>query len=171
MLQLRSPDTTKIRGRGLPCPSGCGGGFPAAPWPSGSARAHCRLRTSRNTRRRHWLAEELGELKQKDRTVLSEARPNAEAARCLGTKPSWTCWRDQCERHHLGRGCAHLPGLRPVFLTQNPAARPICTPCTFRTSEVPTWDFRGREGNTSYPPSVLETLKPKTNYPPDPSGR
>lgn len=61
-------------------------------------------------------------------------------------------------------GCAHLAGLRPVFLTQNPAARPICTPCTFRTSEVPTWDFRGREENTSYPPSVPETLKPKINY-------
>ena len=38
------------------------------------------------------------------------------------------------------RAC--LAGLRPVFLTPNPAARPICTPGTFRTSEVPTRDFK-----------------------------
>lgn len=97
MLQLRSPDATKGRDQGLPCPSGCGGGSPAAPWLSGSVRAHCRLQTSRNTRRHHWWAEELGELQQNDRRVLSGARPGAEAAQCLGTKPRWACWRDQCE--------------------------------------------------------------------------
>lgn len=126
MLQLGSPDNTKIRGRDLPCPSGCGGGFPAAPWPSGSARAHCRLQKSRNTRRRHWLAEELGELKQNDRTVLSGARPDAEAARCSGRSPAGPAGGTGVFGTTSG-GCAHLAGLRPVFLTQNPAARPICT--------------------------------------------